>query len=281
MKNVVLIKLGGSLITDKTKPRTVRQAVLNRLALWLAETVKFYPHYSYILGNGAGSFAHVSASKYQIQKGLQRDEQKFGFCEVGLDVSRLRSLILETFIAQQLRIFPVRPSSFITLKNKQVETVSLAALEGMLELGVTPLISGDIFYDSERGFYIYSTEAIFEVLVNSLAPSYRVTHCIHFTTVEGVYDDKKHVIPTITEENFDQVRTSLYATEGYDVTGGMLHKIEKSLYYAQQGITTHIVSGVSHKNPLLSVLSGKDSVGTTISLRRNSVEQPSNHHQVV
>jgi hypothetical protein len=57
------LKMGGSLITDKTTPRTPRMEVLNRLAMEIASACAQNPSLHLVVGNGAGSFGHVPARR--------------------------------------------------------------------------------------------------------------------------------------------------------------------------------------------------------------------------
>ena len=62
MKHVILIKIGGGLITDKSKPFTVRQNMMNASVRAIAGAVQANPHAAFIIGNGGGSFGHFAAS---------------------------------------------------------------------------------------------------------------------------------------------------------------------------------------------------------------------------
>ena len=67
------------------------------------------------------------------------------------------------------------------------------------------------------------------------------------------------------KENFEEVKKLIYATDGFDVTGGMLHKIEESLALADIGIPSMIINGVAEKNLLMRALLDEDVNGTRIS----------------
>jgi len=57
------LKFGGSLITDKHQPHTARLDVLSRLSREVATAWNPNLPMQLILGNGAGSFGHISAKK--------------------------------------------------------------------------------------------------------------------------------------------------------------------------------------------------------------------------
>ncbi len=57
--SLVFLKFGGSLITDKQRPRAPRPEVLERLAGEIGRALKKRRDIRLVLGNGAGSFGHV------------------------------------------------------------------------------------------------------------------------------------------------------------------------------------------------------------------------------
>jgi isopentenyl phosphate kinase len=69
---IVLVKLGGSLITDKTRPETVRAETLARLA---SEIAGAFPacRERLVVAHGSGSFGHVAAERHGLGRaGLER-----------------------------------------------------------------------------------------------------------------------------------------------------------------------------------------------------------------
>ena len=74
MENLILIKLGGSVITDKKKDFTVREENILRLAREVKAALGTGNN-KIIIGHGAGSFAHVPAHKYQTKEGLINEIQ--------------------------------------------------------------------------------------------------------------------------------------------------------------------------------------------------------------
>jgi len=69
MKELVLLKLGGSLITDKTRPYTPLLEVMDDLSQQIVTALRSQPDLRLVLGHGAGSFGHVAASEYKTRDG--------------------------------------------------------------------------------------------------------------------------------------------------------------------------------------------------------------------
>src|SRR5260221_9871275 len=109
MKELVFLKLGGSLITDKTQPYTPLLDVMDDLALQVATALRTHPNLRLVLGHGAGSFGHVPASEYKTRDGLppkatqlihrERDESEDsywkGFAEVWYQASSLNRFVMK------------------------------------------------------------------------------------------------------------------------------------------------------------------------------------------
>ena len=64
--NINIIKLGGSVITDKTSYRKIRKENLSQICKQLLNS-----NIPYILIHGAGSFGHIIAEKHSIQDGFE------------------------------------------------------------------------------------------------------------------------------------------------------------------------------------------------------------------
>ncbi|MEL6309142.1 MAG: hypothetical protein AAFQ52_13445 [Chloroflexota bacterium] len=66
---VTLLKLGGSLITDKTQREILREDVLARLANEIAQALGANPTMQLVIGHGSGSFANrASTSSRNISR---------------------------------------------------------------------------------------------------------------------------------------------------------------------------------------------------------------------
>ena len=68
--DTIFLKLGGSLITDKTQVETVRADVLTRLAAEIAQARRENTALRLVLGHGSGSFGHVAAARRGTRQGV-------------------------------------------------------------------------------------------------------------------------------------------------------------------------------------------------------------------
>ena len=93
MENLILVKLGGSLITDKNKPFTPRHDVINRLAREIHEA-KEEKHLKVIVGHGGGSFPHKPAKDYRTNEGIVNGQSFKGIALVQDAASKLNRIIV-------------------------------------------------------------------------------------------------------------------------------------------------------------------------------------------
>jgi len=262
MKNLILIKLGGSVITDKAKRFSAREKTISALAREIKAARKKFSG-KIIVGHGAGSFAHIPAHKYQTKKGLVNKNSLFG-ASVTEDAARqLNTIVIKNFLKEKLPVFPFSPASFLTSDIKGNSKFYLDAVKKALEIDLIPVVYGDVVMDEKTGFTIFSTEKVLSVLAKELRSSYKI-RIIYVTDVDGVYDENKKTILVITGKNFTALKKSVLGAKGVDVTGGMVHKVEESLALAvKYKVPTLIING-NKKGNLKKAIAGKKVVGTRI-----------------
>ena len=101
-KNLTLIKLGGSIITDKEVFMSLRKATLSRLVGEIASARQENPQQMLIIGHGQGGFAHVPATKYQTMAGFINEESRLGMAVVQDTAATLNRLVVHEFIKHEL-----------------------------------------------------------------------------------------------------------------------------------------------------------------------------------
>ena len=266
MKDITFIKLGGAVITNKDIPESIREGVLDRLVEEIAraqkETGKIY-----ILGNGSGSFAHVPAARYKTMEGFIHDESRMGMAITQDSAARCNREVVKVCLRHGLPAVTLAPSNSLVTKKKTVAHFFSEVLREYLKKDLLPVAYGDVLVDQEQGCTIWSTDKVFGFLARQLKKDgWRIDQIVHVTEAEGVWkDESKQIYPVITPHMKDEVKKSMVDTRGFDVTGGMWHKIEEALALTDLGMTTRILSGLK-ENTLYEVLLGNASIGTTITI---------------
>ncbi len=262
MENLVLVKLGGSLITDKTKPFYAREKIIRRLGREISEARK--KGFKLIIGHGAGSFGHPVASKYKIQEGGSGKKFIKGISCVSEAAIDLNRIVIKNLIRQDLPVFPFSPSSFILSENRKEKEIFIEPIREALKIGLLPVVHGDIIIDTKRDSFIFSTERVLKILAQLFKKEYKNLRVIQCGDTDGVYDGEGKTIPTLKLADFKKIRGSLLKSRNVDVTGGMLHKVEESLKLAKDfGVNTIVINGKVRGN-LGKALLGKKVKGTLI-----------------
>ena len=261
MKKLVLVKLGGSLITDKTKRECLRKRTLARLARELKNASK---EVKLIVGHGGGSFPHFPAKKYRVNEGIISKDSIKGFCFTHDAAARLNRLVVRAFLKAGINASSLQPSACMLCKDGKIIESYLAPIKEMLKHNIVPVPYGDAAVDLTKGITIISTEQV----LAELALKLKAKRIVVAGIVPGVFtadpfkDKNAKLIPRITRENFSEIRKMLSGSHGVDVTGGMLSKVEEMLALADKGVKSQIV-GAERPGVLKKALLGKH-VGTII-----------------
>ncbi|MDW8172493.1 MAG: isopentenyl phosphate kinase [Anaerolineae bacterium] len=238
---ITMVKIGGSLITDKQHSRSFRQEVAERLAQEVRAALDELP-FPLILGHGSGSFGHFEAREHGTAQGVSTPEQWRGFARVAMAAAELNHLMAQIMQAVGLPVMRFQPSASAQARGGAIQSMTLKPLEQALDHGLVPLVYGDVGFDEVQGGAILSTEQVFTFLARHL----NVSRIVILGEVDGVYDLDRRVIPTITPENYEAIRPALGGSAGVDVTGGMLTKVSDMLALAQQkrGLRIYIINGL-------------------------------------
>ncbi len=256
MKNIVLVKLGGSVITDKSKAYFANVDIIKRLARELKVSKK-----SLILAHGSGSFGHTSAVRYGGKKGYKSKE---GIAKVARDAMEINRIVMDILVKEKIPAISFRPMSMILAKNGQMEENFFQVVELAANQGLTPVVYGDVIWDKKWKSTIYSGETILNRIGIYLKnKGFKIDKIIQVGETNGVYDDKGNTIPQISKNSWQNLRKYVYKPKVKDVTGGMQHKIEDALKMAEIGVNTLLING-KVKNELSNALLNKKVKGTVI-----------------
>jgi isopentenyl phosphate kinase len=221
-----LLKLGGSLITDKTQPRTPRKRVLARLSEEISSALSKHPEMQLIIGHGAGSFAHVPAKFYGTRQGVRSNKDWHGFMEVWQEAVALNRLVMASLLKVGLPVISFPPSASLTTSGGKVHTWNLDPLKSALNAGLIPVIYGDVIFDHQLGGTILSTEDLFTHLARCLQPA-RILLAGLEPGVWADYPTCTTLLSQITPQNLEQITKSLGDSTATDVTGGMASKVRQ------------------------------------------------------
>jgi isopentenyl phosphate kinase len=262
-KEVIFLKLGGSLITDKTAVESVRADVLNRLALEIRNANLIRPNLQLIVGHGSGSFGHVAAARYGTRQGVRTREEWHGFAEVSDSAARLNALVRQALLAAGIPALTLQPSASAHCRNGKILSLASKPIELALTAGLVPVVHGDVAFDEVQGGAIISTE---EILIY-LAPIFRPRWLLLAGETRGVLGPSGELVPFINQHNIKQVQANLTGSRGTDVTGGMESKVIDMLELVRDhaDISVRIFSGLEEGYLRRALLQDPELSGTVIS----------------
>lgn len=228
---MIIIKLGGSVISDKNTPYSFNREAVEVIA---EEIAQFYPEESFILVHGGGSFGHPNAREYKIREGLIGDvkRKRIGFSKTHQAMLKLNDLIIEVFLEKGLPAYSVSSSSIFMIEKGDIVYGELEILRRLLEKGFIPVLFGDTAIALDKGIDILSGDQI----VSYLAKMFKPSKVIFLMDVDGIYDKnpKKKGARLIKELDAEEIRHLLESSDsaGIDVTGGIGNKLRKALEIA-------------------------------------------------
>ncbi len=249
----VILKIGGSVITEKSVEGKLKVEELRRVCREIARSPA-----DLILVHGAGSYGHPQARAYEIGSGLTDENFKGAFI-THRAVRELNEIFTGMLIDQGVHAFPVHPLSCATLSGGRIASFDLKAVKAMLRRDIVPVLHGDVVIDVKKGSGILSGDQIAVYLAKNL----KAAKIGMGTDVEGVLDSESKLIPVITPVSYKSIRKIVKGSKGVDVTGGMLGKVDELIALAKSGISSKIFNA-KRKGNVEAFLSGEDNFGTLI-----------------
>ena len=153
----VLLKLGGSLLTDKDKPYSIREDVVKSAIQQIIDANK-----KLILIHGGGSFGHPLAKEYSISAGINSSipHQILGLTKTHQSMNNFNSYLINLFLENKYPALSIQASSIFIKDSLKISTQSIDIIETALDLNILPILYGDIILDKQGSFSIISGDQI-------------------------------------------------------------------------------------------------------------------------
>jgi len=268
MDELILVKFGGSVITDKSKPFTEDINTIRRLAKEIHEA-RQEKKFKLIIGHGGGSYPHTPASQFKTNEGVINERSYEGIAKVQDAAARLNRIIIRELINAGENAISINPSSCTIAMGGKIKKMFLEPLKKALEFDMVPVPYGDVCLDLKKGCRILSTEKILSYIARGLNKKYKISRILLCGRVDGVFTDNPDknpdakIIPFITKNNIKKIEDDLKGSSGIDVTGGMLHKVKMMLELTNFDIESEIINAKKPGNLKKSLL-GEIGLGTII-----------------
>lgn len=253
-KKLICLKLGGSLITDKSVPFSFHEDIVKKVGLTIHDLMAKYPGYHWILGNGAGSFGHYVAHQTDYQN---HKSDPVIAAKVHDSVAKLNKKVVAELCSSGLPAVSLQPSTFLSRKADGFHGSIMQAKE-LLSANKIPVVYGDVVSDVNTGSSIATTEEILDYVAKNLE-EYDSALTIYLTIVDGVYDKNGNVIPLLKENDLGE---HIGGSAGFDVTGGMAQKVQLGFETLEHCEKVFIING-DKPEEIEDILRGKH-VGTEL-----------------
>lgn len=245
---VRVLKIGGSILTDKSGERGAIQEEIERVAREVATRPQ-----DLVLVHGAGSFGHIPARQYCLPQRFSPE----GLRVTHESVVRLNHLLLEALAGAGVDSLPVHPLSCLTLSGGRIESFAIEPITKMLECGIMPLLHGDVAMDLTGGAGIVSGDQLVSYLARALQAEVVAVGC----NVDGVLLSGRP-LAEVQRSDLPRIEGAVGGSAGIDVTGGMRGKLDELLELADAGIGAMIFNA-SREGNIVRVLQG-EAIGTKI-----------------
>lgn len=267
MSDLIVLKLGGSILTYKEKNQSIfRTRIVDRIIKEIKKFLSEKPS-NLIIVLGTGSFGHPVANKYQLNKGLINSDSIWGFSQSKRQNFLVNHYFWQLMEKNKLASVPIQPSA-VTVANKgKITKMDTVILCKMLQKGLIILTFGDEVLDSKLGFSIGSSDQIAAFLAKKL----KAKKLLFASDVDGVYDSNPKLNKNakrkelLTSENYSTIVKSLKVYNKLDVSNEMAGKLRALKdFKTNQGSDIKIFSGLKVGN-IYKALSG-EKIGTLIKL---------------
>jgi isopentenyl phosphate kinase len=257
----MIVKLGGSLITNKSKPFSLRKKVIKNAISEIIESKK-----KVMIVHGGGSFGHPIAKKYNINFGRDPSvpNQIFGLAKTHSVMTELNKFILDEFIKRQISAISIQPSSIFIDHPEKGIIFNFESVKLSLELGMIPVLYGDIMFSSQSNFSILSGDTII-LKICEKTEQLNVSKVVFTMETDGLYieDQNTGEIELASEVNYHQIDTIQLANLGgkIDITGGIRIKLNNIKEIMKLGIPIQLINGLIENN-IERALNNKSVKGT-------------------
>ncbi|MEI7961427.1 MAG: isopentenyl phosphate kinase [archaeon] len=230
MKNLIVLKFGGSSITKKEENKfEMNNVILKQAASELANALKQNPKLKIALVCGVGPFGHTNVVKYNLNNGINNSVQEKGVKITNKDCDFVGKETAKALEKEGLKVKFIPGYEICVQENKKVKHFELALYKKALANGEMPLSTGVMVPDEKMKWSVMSGDTVIAQLAKQLRPE----KVLMGTDVDGIYtadpknDDGAELILEINNKNLKEVLKKAGESKAMDVTGGMKGKLEK------------------------------------------------------
>jgi len=266
-----ILKMGGSVLTDKTKADSARENEIKRIAKEISNAVLNDPQLNLILILGAGCYGHIPAKKWNLKAGaLTREQIERGVPETHKGIAKFAEKVSQALQHENLTARYIPTIEVAKQENGKLIKIEKETIQNAIDRKEIPMLTGDLAPDSKLNYSICSGDAI----VPYLAREFSCDIIAFGSDVDGIFtaDPKKRpeaeLVEEINEENLNEMLKKTSAASTIDVTGGMKNKLEEVAQIARKTGKEIIIFNAATPKNVEHLLSGKKMICTRIRLKK-------------
>lgn len=254
------------MLTDKARPYSLRVDVLKAASAEIKGCLEDGLVDRLVVVHGVGSYGHPPVIQHKLYKGFIDPAQLLPLSRTQSKVNELRGAVTASLQDEGIPVNLFHTSSLASAHRGRITSMSLDAVRGFLEIGMVPVLGGDMVHDTAMGFSVGSGDQVAVILAKEL----KATDLVFATDVAGVYDrDPKgapeaRLVRELSLSHLEEL-ASASGTKG-DASGSMRGKISALSELAPElrsGLRMAIISMMG-PGRLRGLLRGEPVEATTI-----------------
>ncbi|MDD1770635.1 MAG: hypothetical protein LUO79_06075 [Methanomassiliicoccales archaeon] len=267
MSRLLVLKLGGSLITDKSRPYSLRTETIKAVSREIKGCLDDKLVNQLIVVHGVGSYGHPPVIEHKLHKGFIDPDQLLPLSRTQNKVGELRDVLTSSLQDAGIPIILFHTSSIASAEKGRIVSMHLDAVRGFLKVGMVPVLGGDMVSDSAMGFSVGSGDQVASIL----AREFHATDLVFATDVAGVYESDPKLKPEarlIRELSLGNLQSLSAGNAVVDASGAMrgkLTNLEGLRDELRAGLRVNIIS-MMEPGRLRRLLSGEEVEGTQITV---------------
>ncbi|OEJ97197.1 amino acid kinase family protein [Streptomyces thermolilacinus] len=235
---LLVLKVGGSLLSDKRHSGETDHATIDAYASQVAELVTAHPG-RIVLVTGGGALCHPVGLRIKAAK-----DDPYAAVALTEPAFRMRWAWTTALRAHGVRAVPLQTTSMLNELADGTTVTETGVVSRLLAEGALPVLSSDCVVTATGTLRILSSDDVPGVVLDAaVAPG--PVRVVALTDVAGIHlarDPDSPVLPHLDPDDLGAVRR-LFWDDAWDATGAMEGKVEALAAHARRGAECVITRG--------------------------------------
>jgi isopentenyl phosphate kinase len=230
----LVLKIGGSLVSDKKGNRHIDHDLVAAYSAMVADLVALAPG-RVVLVAGGGAFGHGAV------RGLDPDDP-FAALDLTEATFQVKWAWAKALRAVGVRAMPLQLAAVTTLDDGEGR-VQGEVLCRLLRHGMLPVLSGDCLLNEHGVLEVFGSDRVPSLVLDAVSDRVRI---VTLTDVPGVLldgPDGDRVLPYIDPDDPSEAFAATWDNSAWDTSGAMAGKLHELIAFARRGAECFITRG--------------------------------------